>query len=84
LLDLQRRVFRYRQPGEHRGTDRRAAGLAKRKRRLRIGVDEDFFDRRFAGRVGGDDFLQAFEDRLKPRGEIAGARLDAAARDVEK
>ena len=35
----------HRQPGEHRGGDRRAARLAEQQRRLRIDVDEHFLDR---------------------------------------
>jgi hypothetical protein len=34
--------------------------------------------------VGGDDLLQAFEDGFQPRGKIAGAGLDAAARHVKQ
>jgi hypothetical protein len=34
--------------------------------------------------VRGDHFFQTFEDRLQARGEVAGARFDAAARDIDQ
>ena len=55
---------------------------AERERGLRVHVDEDLLHRHLQGRVLGDDALQAFEDRFQPRGQVAGAGLDAATRDV--
>jgi hypothetical protein len=42
--------------GRHQRRDGRAARLAQQQRRLRIDVDEHFFDGRAVGLVGGDDF----------------------------
>ena len=71
LLDLQRSVLGHGKAGEDRGADRGAARLAERERGLRIDVDEHLLDRDLAGRVRGDHLVQAFQDRLQARGEVA-------------
>jgi hypothetical protein len=84
LLHLQGGVLGHRQPGEHRGANRRAARLAERQGRLGIRVHEDLLHRHLHRSVRGDHFLQAFEDRLQACGKVAGAGLDAAARDIDE
>ena len=82
LLDLQRRVFVEHEIVEHDRADRRAARLAEHQRRLRIDVDEHFFERDLIGPIFGDDLRQPIEQQAYPRSELAIATLDAAARDV--
>ena len=53
--------------------------------RLRVDVDEDFFDRRLIGRVGGDDFADPGEQGADPlRQRLPVVRLDAAARHIDE
>ena len=75
LLHLQGGVLGDRQAGQHCGADRGAARLPQRERGLRIGIHENFLHRDFARHVRGNHFLQAFQDGLQARGEVAGAGL---------
>ena len=56
--------------------------LAEQKRRLRIDVDEHFFDGGLIGRMLTDQCRNPLEDRAEPRWEIGIGSLDDAACDI--
>ena len=76
---------RDRQIGEHRRADRGAARLAEQQRRLRIDVDEHFFDRDLVRSALARSLPPGLAGWFQPRGERRPAGVaDAAAGHIDE
>ena len=84
LLDLQRRVFGYRQVMLNRRAYRRAPRLAKQQSRLRVYVDEHLFNRHLLRLINHDHLPQACQYHFQALRQFALAAPDAAARHVNQ
>lgn len=85
LLDLQGRVFGDRQTGVHQSADRRSARLSEQEGRLRIDIDEDFFDSGLRWRIGGNYLADAGKERSQTLGQtLLRLRFDAAAGHINQ
>src|SRR5690606_9762858 len=85
LLDLQRRVLVDLEAAIGQGTHGRAARLAQKQGRGRVGIEEDLFHGRHRGTGFGGDFPDVIQNGLEAhcQAEIAGHH-DGAASDIQQ